>query len=141
LDAFGKFFGSHGVIIQHYLKGEKIMSIILPREGAAYGVMPQQMGVLPDTLTIACKMSDLDEVKLVISKGGRPDASTLDWAVRSGNKKIVQAVIASGALPTAQTLTLACSPDIDIAILKAISVANANLAKELIPPAFQLKEP
>jgi hypothetical protein len=61
------------------------------------------------SLTSACKINDLEQVRRAIAAGAKPDPTTLAWAVHSRNLEIVRLVQAVGAKPESSTMNSACS--------------------------------
>jgi hypothetical protein len=83
-----------------------------------------------NALSLACMTKNLGQVQMAISRGSKPDAATLDEAIRSRDAKIVQAVISCGAFPSNVSLSLACIYGDNDDIFNSVMVLGAKPDEE-----------
>lgn len=92
-----------------------------------------QMGAKPssDTLTLACRSTDLEIVEAVIKADAKPDKNTCEEAYETGYSKIIQAILACGALPSETCINHACRT-------KDIEIVRDLLEMGILPPQSSL---
>lgn len=114
------------------------------------GGVPQVTSVPEDKLTRACKTGNCELVKKAIKEEAFPDEETLYWAVKSGDREIVELVIARGANPsrydethTESLLSFACelgNTDIIEQVLLAGSKPTKNTLLKLLPHLLCIRQ-